>query len=324
MDTFSPANGMLQFPLFQLCGGSQSQRADFLLQLQDGLDLRHLSLGIVDTSTPQRFELFSLVERHDLVVVEGAVDFPLHKIHMGSLHHAHRDDMIWHGEDDSIENFLENLLEKLERLALQVDVWACILIGGRSSRMGRPKHLLKNSKNTGESWLEHTVRLVEPVVDGLVISGAGEVPPSLASLKRIPDIPGVAGPLTGVLAAMRWQPGVSWLVIACDMPFITAPALHWILSRRRPGCWGRLPRLADADFCEPLFAWYDGRAAHLLEEQLLSGNLRVGKIASHLKIDNPIIPERLRSAWLNVNTPQQLLAVQPESAPVNGKQDGLS
>lgn len=319
MDTFSPANGMLQFPVFQLCGGSQSERADFLLQLQNGLDLRHLSLKVVHTSAPQRFELFSLIGRHDLLVVEGGVDFPLHKIHMESLHHAHRDDIIWHGGDDSIEDFLENLLKILERLALQVPVWACILIGGRSSRMGQPKHLLKRTEESDESWLEHTVRLVEPVVDGLVISGPGELPAALADLQRIPDIPGVAGPLTGVLSAMRWQPGVSWLVIACDMPFIIAPALYWILSRRRPGCWGRLPRLADADFCEPLFAWYDGRAAHLLEEQLLSGNLRVGKIASHLKIDNPIIPETLRSAWLNVNTPEQLQAVQPNSPSVTGK-----
>ena len=310
MDTSSSADDMLQFPIFQLCGGSEEQRADFLQKLQDGLDLFHLYVGVVRKSGAQRLKLFSLIQQYDLVIVTGPLDYPTHKIYLGALHHAHADDLVWRDENESIEEFLERLLEKLERIALQIPVWACILIGGRSSRMGQPKHLLKRSEGGSESWLERTVRLVQPCVDGLVLSGKGELPTALANIPRIPDIPGFSGPLTGVLSAMRWQPSMSWLVIACDMPFISETALNWLLEGRRPGCWGRLPRLADSDFCEPLFAWYDGRSAHLLEEQLLRGNLRVGKIASHLKIDNPIIPERLRSAWQNVNTPEQLQSVQ--------------
>ena len=311
MDKSSPANKIIQFPVFQLCGGSESLRRHFLDKLQDDLGLYHLYVGVAQKTDPHCFELFSLVQQYDLVIVECQVDFPIHKIYLESPRRVHKDDMIWHGED-SMERFIENLLKKLEYIALQVPVWACILIGGRSSRMGQPKHLLRRPGGSGESWLERTVRLVEPLVEGVVVSGKGELPGPVKHLPRLPDIPGVAGPLTGVLSAMRWQPGMSWLVIACDMPFISESAINWLLEgHSRPGCWGRLPRLPDSDFCEPLFAWYNGRTHHLLEEQFLTGNLRVGKIASHIKIDNPIIPERLRSAWQNVNTPEQLQAVQP-------------
>lgn len=301
---------MLQFPVFQLYGGSESQRNVFLEKLQNECDLRHLYMTVVQKSLPPRFELFSLTQQYDLVIVDGPVDYPTHKMYLGCSDDSQESGAIWLDAGDVIEEFLEQLLETLEQIAQQNPVWACILIGGRSSRMGQPKHLLTMQEDRAESWIERTVRLVQPHVDGLVVSGKGELPLSLEHLQRIPDIPGVAGPLTGVLSAMRWQPGVSWLVIACDMPFISGDAINWLLKGRGPGCWGRLPRLSGSDFCEPLFSWYDGRTAHLLEEQLLTGNLRVGKIGKHQKIDNPTIPEELCSAWKNINTPEQFQSAQ--------------
>ena len=134
------------------------------------------------------------------------------------------------------------------------------------------------------------------------------LPAKLSDIVRLTDIPGVVGPLTGILAASRWQPTVTWLLVACDMPHITPEAIHWLLSGRRAGCWGRVPRLEGSKHCEPLFAWYDFRAAQLFEEQLYQGNLRIGGAASHPKIDNPLIPESLSYGWKNINTPQQLKA----------------
>ncbi|MFT5726261.1 MAG: molybdopterin-guanine dinucleotide biosynthesis protein A [Desulforhopalus sp.] len=310
MDRPSLADKMLQFPVFQLYGGSESQRNDFLGKLQNECDQRHLSMTVVQKSLPQRFELFALAQHYDLVIVDGLVDYPTHEIYFGCSGNSQESDLICLDAGVAIEEFLEKLLKKLEHIILQTPVWACILIGGRSSRMGQPKHLLTMQQGSTESWIERTVRLVQPHVGGLVVSGKGELPLSLEQVQRIPDIPGVAGPLTGLLSAMRWQPGISWLVIACDMPFISDDAINWLLKGRRPGCWGRLPRLRGSDFCEPLFSLYEGRTAHLLEDQLLTGNLRVGKIGKHHKIDNPAIPEELCSAWKNVNTPEQLQSAQ--------------
>jgi len=185
-------------------------------------------------------------------------------------------------------------------------VWGCVLIGGRSSRMGKPKHLLKDQ--SGGTWLERTVRLLRPFVTDVVLSGKGEVPESLDNLICLPDIPGVAGPLSGILAAMRWQPAVSWLLVACDMPDITEDAVRWLLERRRPDIWGTLPRLQEGGPVEPLLAHYDFRCAPLFEDLLRTGCLRIGMVAANANVETPVVPEHIRPSWRNVNTVEDLQA----------------
>lgn len=197
----------------------------------------------------------------------------------------------------------------LREIMSQSSVWACVLIGGQSSRMGQPKHLLPQEEKAGSlSWLEQTVGLLRPLVgEHIALSGAGTTPESLAALPRLPDIPGVRGPLTGILAAMRWQPSVSWLLVACDMPHISAEAVRWLLSQRQPGIWGIVPRLQEGGFVEPLLACYEPRCALLFEQLLASGSLRIGQIAGQTKIATPLVPPPLRVSWLNINTHQELV-----------------
>ncbi len=75
-----------------------------------------------------------------------------------------------------------------------------------------PEHLIK--RENGLTWLENTVELLTPFTEQVVLSGAGEVPSSLDSLVRLADVPDVQGPLTGILAAMRWHPDACWLLLA--------------------------------------------------------------------------------------------------------------
>ncbi len=255
----------------------------------------------------QRYAVHSLARQYDLVLVDGELDFSPQQIQIGGLEQSGPDCTVWScGNDLDLEKYADRLVIKLNGLARQIPVWACILIGGKSSRMGRPKHLIEDEQKT--TWLERTTALLSPLVDGLVVAGAGMLPKTLANTVRLADIPGVVGPLAGLLAAFRWQPTVAWLLVACDMPCITPAALQWLLADRRAGCWGRVPRLAESKYCEPLFAWYDFRAGQLFEEQVADGDLRIGTVAAHPKIDTPVIPELLHSGWQNINTPEQLQA----------------
>jgi len=204
------------------------------------------------------------------------------------------------------EKVLAFLLEWIVSVWQQTPVWGCVLIGGRSSRMGQPKHLLTDRH--GMTWLERTVHLLQPLVTDLVLSGKGEVPESMQDLIRLPDIPGVAGPLSGILAAMRRYPSVSWLLVACDMPDIKEDAVRWLLSRRRPGVWGTVPRLQEGGHVEPLLAHYDFRCAPLFEDLVRTDCLRIGMVAENTRVETPLVPERLRSSWRNVNTVEELQA----------------
>jgi glutamate dehydrogenase (NADP+)/cyclic pyranopterin phosphate synthase/molybdopterin-guanine dinucleotide biosynthesis protein A len=297
-----------ELPLFEVSGATGEYREQWVHRLMGELERRSLTgtfLKGQGRRLPDRYAALSLAKRYDLVLIDAGGDSPVEQLRITRYGKTEQDSLVWRGGDDSaMEQWIDRLAGKMDELVSRTPVWGCILIGGKSSRMGRPKHLIADRNNI--TWLEKTTAVLRPLVDGLVVSGAGVLPEKLQGLVRLADIPGVAGPLAGMLAAGRWQPLVSWLFVACDMPYITTEAIHWLLSGRRAGCWGRVPRLAESQHCEPLFAWYDFRAAHLFETQLHDGNPRIGEVACHSKIDKPVIPESLRHGWQNINTPDQL------------------
>lgn len=174
--------------------------------------------------------------------------------------------------------------------------------------MGHPKHLI--TKGDGKTWVEHTTELLKPFVEEVVLSGRGEVPAPLSSLKRIADIPEVKGPLTGILAAMRYRPDCCWLLLACDMPKINGEALEWLLSTRTGSSHGTVPRLSADGFVEPLLALYEPAARAYFEELASSNIFRISRVAKQPGIATPIIPDHLASCWKNINTPEQLKKVQ--------------
>jgi len=183
-------------------------------------------------------------------------------------------------------------------------VYAGILIGGESSRFGQPKHLVRED---GATWLERTVELVAPHVGGTAILGAGTVPESLRSLPVLCDAPNTRGPLAGMRAAMRWRPSATWLFLACDLPLVSEDAVRWVLDHRNPGTWAVLPQLPGVASPEPLFAHYDLRAAPLLERVR-----RPVDMASETHVAMPKVTTRLQASWTNVNTIDQLAAVNSE------------
>jgi molybdopterin-guanine dinucleotide biosynthesis protein A len=136
------------------------------------------------------------------------------------------------------------------------------------------------------------------VADGVVLLGAGRVPRSATPMLRLPDVPGVGGPLAGIRSALRWRPDACWLFLACDTPLVTPAALQWLREQARPGIWAVQPRLMADGPVQPLPGWYDGRSAALLESARGPSGL-----ADHPKTASPVVPAALLPAWWNCNTP---------------------
>ncbi len=184
---------------------------------------------------------------------------------------------------------------RLEQAQIESPLYAGILIGGQSSRMGRPKHLLDWQ---GKTWLECAVAAVQTHVGIVVLLGEGEIPDRCRALPRLPDAGDAAGPLRGMRAAMRWAPSAAWVFLPCDTPLVSGDAIRWLLGHRRPGIRAVLPRRAGGQHVEPLPGFYDFRAAPLLEcvdaPSALAGTAGVAI---------PEMPPALAPAWRNVNTP---------------------
>ncbi len=199
--------------------------------------------------------------------------------------------------EDRPRILLEMIGEWLPAIWQAAPVYAGILFGGKSTRMGRPKHLLEID---GQTWLEHAVSCVRESVGKVVLLGAGALPDALTHLPILPDIDDRQGPLGGMLAAMRWAPFASWIFLPCDTPQLSPTAIHWLLQHRRPGTWAVLPLRNGKP--EPLPALYERQSAASLE--------RVNapcELAGQPGVAMPRLPPDLQSAWMNVNTPDALL-----------------
>lgn len=177
-----------------------------------------------------------------------------------------------------------------------------VLVGGASRRMSTPKQLLSHH---GVPLAALAVEAMRPHVKQVVLAGSGPVPDELEDLHRLSDPPDVAGPLAGVLAAMRWAPESAWVVAACDMPRISREAVRWLIRQRRPGTWGVLPRSGEGRI-EPLLAVYEPHARFPLEEQASAGRWGLRHLAESPRIRCPMPPAELAGAWVNVNTPDEM------------------
>lgn len=241
-------------------------------------------------------------------------------------------------EGDRVGPLTAILGDFLLKASRRIPVFGCILIGGGNRRMGSPKHLLphdpvaRRNKSatrrrgadcqsaafqagwqptpccaTGHSgrstWLEHTVDVLRPFCCQIVIAGVGAVPDALKSLPRIADVPDVSGPMGGLLAAMRWAPGASWLLAACDHPHLSPQAIKWLLAQRGPGVWSVLPHLPESHHSEPLLAFYDLRMRPFLEDLTYRQCASLQAVADHPKALRVAIPHELTDAWHDVDTP---------------------
>lgn len=181
-------------------------------------------------------------------------------------------------------------------------VYAGLLVGGTSRRMGKPKQLLAYE---GVTFVERVRAAVSPHVSRTVLLGDGSVPQSCSDLLRISDVPESRGPLAGMLAALRWAPDVAWLMAACDLPLVSSEAVCWLLEQRSPGRWAVVPKNADGR-PEPLLAVYEPPARRLLEDLVARGLHAPRHLADYQEVHLPSVPEHLAPAWRSVNTPREL------------------
>jgi molybdopterin-guanine dinucleotide biosynthesis protein A len=136
------------------------------------------------------------------------------------------------------------------------------------------------------------------------------VPDAVAHLERLPDAQGVSGPLSGLLSALRWQPAARWLVVACDLPQLTSEAAEWLLAHTRIGIDAVLPRLQEDSPGEPLLALYEPTCLPRLELAAARGTWALREALADAPVGRPLVPPDLRSAWTNVNTPEEWEEVQ--------------
>ena len=180
----------------------------------------------------------------------------------------------------------------------------CILAGGESRRMGRPKALLPVGSTTLLEWL---IDRLGPHFREVLVSVAGtatSLPPKLDAT-IVTDLHVRSGPLAGVEAALAAASHDPVLVVAVDMPRVT-PALARALVAACRGHDAAVPRLDGRP--EPACAAYSRSAAGPIGASLRADRRRAADALAELDVrylDEKELEEAGggRLTFANLNTP---------------------
>jgi len=127
--------------------------------------------------------------------------------------------------------------------------------------------------------------------------------PTRAQHPLIIDAVGGEGPIVGIRSALAAFPGVAWLVLACDLPFLSDAALDLLLHQRDPTLLATAYRSAHDGLPEPLCAiWEPAAGSALADYQDGGGRCPRKFLMTHaVKIVEPVDLRALD----NVNTPAE-------------------
>lgn len=145
---------------------------------------------------------------------------------------------------------------------------AVILAGGRSSRMGTTKALLRFEN---EPLIVHLVRRLQPLFSTIVVVVAPgqDLPPLPVTI--VPDDVAHQGPVGGIYYGLRAVRDPFAFVTSCDCAFLRTSLVAHLVSRI-PDADVVVPRWEGR--AQPLVAVYRTTVVPVLERQLAQGELR--------------------------------------------------
>ncbi len=184
---------------------------------------------------------------------------------------------------------------------------AAILAGGRARRFGGRD---KSALSVGPvSILDRQLAALSGLADRVVIVAGTTRSFRGSRVPVIRDRLQNAGALGGLYTALATAQSDHVLVLACDLPFVTAPLLAGLAARASEGWDAVVPRSRDGR--QPLCAVYARRLAPLVRARIAAGHLKVADVLDEVRTLE-IGPSELATfdpdgrLFFNVNTPDDL------------------
>jgi molybdenum cofactor guanylyltransferase len=182
-----------------------------------------------------------------------------------------------------------------------------ILAGGRSSRMGQPKHLLSTPR--GDTVIEHLFSNLSWLFLETLIVGS-DLPKSIAdaNIRVVQDVYDIRSPLIGIYSGLAASKTDLSFVVACDMPFVRPSLVSYITAMS-----------GNVDVCvpvikgyyEPLCASYRRKAIPAIQTAIHQGAFKLTAVYKHLQLRTLSEKEVRRFdedlvSFTNLNVPRQL------------------
>ena len=184
------------------------------------------------------------------------------------------------------------------------DVTVQIMLGGKSTRMGTDKALVKLG---GKTLLDRAVERWQSYGGGLQLSVGSAERSALApeGITAIEDLYVERGPMGGLHAGLQACSTPLLLLVAVDSPFLGEEQADLLVRS-----------IGDGDACvytidgrpQPLFGLYRAECAPMAEELLVLGENRMNGLLKRL--NTVYIPTQQEALFRNLNTPEELAEAQ--------------
>jgi molybdenum cofactor guanylyltransferase len=185
-------------------------------------------------------------------------------------------------------------------------LYGLVLAGGRSTRMQRDKATLRYQ---GQNQLDRAMELLKSCVAQAFVSVRSDQrsDPLRAGYPQVVDTQDGLGPIAGIAAAQALKPQVAWLVLACDLPYVDAQAIKFLIEHRDPARSATAFRSSQGGrhegLPEPLCAIYEPRSAGALLSYLATGKTCPRKFL--IRSDARLLDQPDPRALDNINTPEE-------------------
>jgi molybdopterin converting factor subunit 1 len=181
-------------------------------------------------------------------------------------------------------------------------LFGLVLAGGASTRMRTDKAALQYH---GQPQLRWAFELVSKFCAASFVSVRPDQRDDAARAGH-PQIvdrqPGI-GPIAGISAALLEQPKAGWLVLACDLPFLTERTLLHLIAHRDPQKIATAYRSAHDGLPEPLCAIWEPAAREPVLAYIASGKQCPRKFL--INSDTALLDLPEHQALDNVNTVEE-------------------
>jgi molybdopterin-guanine dinucleotide biosynthesis protein A len=200
--------------------------------------------------------------------------------------------------------------------AITLAVSVAVLAGGQSRRMGQDKAFLPVG---GRPVVERVVERVAPLSDDVLLIATTHAPYGHLPARLVGDVYPGKGSLGGIYTALQAARHDHCLVVACDMPFLNAELLRYLIDLVGLSAAYDvvIPRVED--FPETLHAVYGVRCLDPIQRRLLAGQLKIIGFFDEVRVhyverdDVARFDPEFRSL-MNMNTPADWERIQQLAA----------
>jgi molybdopterin-guanine dinucleotide biosynthesis protein A len=153
---------------------------------------------------------------------------------------------------------------------MSAPLYGLVLAGGASTRMQRDKAALLYHDRPQLDW---TFDLVSEVCERVFVSvRQDQVEDEVRNrFPKIVDRLRDKGPIAGIAAAQAEVPEAAWLVVACDLPFLSRATLDHLIANRDRTRHATAYRSAHDGLPEPLCAIYEPVSRLAIDEYVTAG-----------------------------------------------------